>query len=89
LDSEYTLVVDVIDVMASAKSRTLFAAAGTSAFSAAGAAKLYESPSVSVCDQTTRKTYAGAPECWIRRDDSSDCVIIESWGYTRRTSRFQ
>jgi hypothetical protein len=40
LDSEYTLVVDVIDVMASAKSRTLFAAAGTPAFSA-GAANLY------------------------------------------------
>jgi hypothetical protein len=34
LDSEYTLVVDVIDVMASAKSRTLFAAAGTSDLSA-------------------------------------------------------
>lgn len=37
MDSEYTLDVDVIDVMASAKSKALFAAAGTPAFSAGGA----------------------------------------------------
>ena len=63
MDSEYTLDVDVIDVIASTRSKTLFAAAGMPAFSAGGA-NLYGcqvSPRQLV--QTTGETHSSAPEC--------------------------
>ena len=35
------------------------------------------------------ETYEGREACWISNVDSSDWVTTESWGYARRTSRFQ
>ena len=49
MDSEYTLVVDVIDVIASAKSKMLFTVAGTSGF-VPGGVKLYEYPTDSALE---------------------------------------